>query len=220
MEKTSKELLHLEHEIPVEPALLICKNAPLTSQLKKTNPRGQPITAPLPPSQVEIPPRGDQGFGGVLYSTITRLIEPQVLGKVKDFLGVLSEANKRLQVDAKDNIENYDIEVLSGNESQIIEMDLMLGIADLHTPEAVAAAESAVAAGHQPIESDDSSDEDDGDSDYISNDHDEETSAKDNSSNEIGRNKSKRQSKIIDMDICKQVIAEYYGALDCHCSFK
>lgn len=69
----------------------------------------------------------------------------------------------------------------------------MLGIADLHTPEAVAAAESAVAGGHQPIESDHCDDDDD----------DEETSAKDNSSCEAGKNKSKRQSKIIDMDICK-----------------
>ncbi|KAJ0018426.1 hypothetical protein Pint_11333 [Pistacia integerrima] len=51
------------------------------------------------------------------------------LGKVKDFLGVISEANKRLQLDAK---------------------DLMLGIADLHTPKAVTAAESAVA-GNQPV---------------------------------------------------------------------
>uniref|UniRef100_A0A803NUJ4 Uncharacterized protein n=1 Tax=Cannabis sativa TaxID=3483 RepID=A0A803NUJ4_CANSA len=168
MEKTSKELLHLEEEnssidVPIKSTLLICKKAQLTSQFNKTNPPGKPITAPLPPSQV--------------------------LGKVKDFLGVLSEANKKLQVDAKDNIANYDIEVLSGNESQIIEMDLMLGVADLHTPEAVAAAESAIAAGRQPVESDDN--------------NDEKSSAKDNSSKEVGKTKSNRQSKIIDMDICK-----------------
>uniref|UniRef100_A0A803NUJ5 Uncharacterized protein n=1 Tax=Cannabis sativa TaxID=3483 RepID=A0A803NUJ5_CANSA len=164
MEKTSKELLHLEEEnssidVPIKSTLLICKKAQLTSQFNKTNPPGKPITAPLPPSQV--------------------------LGKVKDFLGVLSEANKKLQ----DNIANYDIEVLSGNESQIIEMDLMLGVADLHTPEAVAAAESAIAAGRQPVESDDN--------------NDEKSSAKDNSSKEVGKTKSNRQSKIIDMDICK-----------------
>ncbi|KAL2602238.1 hypothetical protein AAZV13_10G215100 [Glycine max] len=76
------------------------------------------LTAPLPPSQL--------------------------LGKVKDFLGVMSEANKRLELDAKDNPENYDIEELTGNESEVIEMDLMLGVADLHTQEAVAAAESAI----------------------------------------------------------------------------
>ncbi|KAG7030170.1 hypothetical protein SDJN02_08517 [Cucurbita argyrosperma subsp. argyrosperma] len=73
-----------------------------------------------------------------------------VLGRVKDFLGVLSEANKKLQLDAKDDAEKYDIEALNGDESEVIELDLMLGIADLHTPEAVAAAESAII-GNQPV---------------------------------------------------------------------
>ncbi|MCI30939.1 hypothetical protein A2U01_0052150, partial [Trifolium medium] len=44
------------------------------------------------------------------------------LGKVKDFLGVMSEANKRLENDAKDHPEEYDIEELTGNESEVIEM--------------------------------------------------------------------------------------------------
>ncbi|XP_058201432.1 uncharacterized protein LOC131316169 [Rhododendron vialii] len=90
-----------------------------------------------------------------------------VLGKAKDFLGVFSEANKRLE----DNANNYDIEVLTGNESEYIEMDLMLGIADLHTPEALAAAESAIR-GYQPVislstlsSSDDSSDDESTDDD-------------------------------------------------------
>ncbi|CAK9139487.1 unnamed protein product [Ilex paraguariensis] len=69
--------------------------------------------------------------------------------KAKDFLGVLSESNKRLQLDAKDN-SDYDIEVLTGHESEYIEMDLMLGVAELQTPEALAAAESAIA-GYQPV---------------------------------------------------------------------
>ncbi|PON84372.1 hypothetical protein TorRG33x02_198320 [Trema orientale] len=201
MQRTSKDLLQFEHKNPstssLESTLRVCENASVSSQRKKTNPHGEPITVPVPQSQV--------------------------LGKVKDFLGVLSEANKRLRLDAKDKSENYDIEVLSGNESQIIEMDLMLGIADLHTPEAVAAAESAIA-GHQPViplavsngmESDDSSDEDNDDNDYehdSSDNHDEKTSfaklkesqsAKDNSSNEVGKHKSRRQSKILDMDICQ-----------------
>ncbi|XP_075675377.1 uncharacterized protein LOC142644688 isoform X1 [Castanea sativa] len=62
-------------------------------------------------------------------------------------------------------------------------MDLMLGIADLHTPEAVAAAESAIA-GYQPLiplaasnsgtDSDDSSDNDsDDDDDDDENDNDD-----------------------------------------------
>ncbi|XP_034682070.1 uncharacterized protein LOC117911754 isoform X2 [Vitis riparia] len=99
----------------------------------------------------------------------------EVLGKVKDFLGVISEANKKLELDAKDDSgKDYDIEVLTGNESEYIEMDLMLGIADLQTPEAVAAAESSIA-GFQPVaplagcssgtESEDSSDYDDSDND-------------------------------------------------------
>ncbi|GMH17071.1 hypothetical protein Nepgr_018912 [Nepenthes gracilis] len=79
-----------------------------------------------------------------------QLPQSQVLGKVKDFLGVISEANKNLQLSAKDKPEDYDIEVLTGNESHLIEMDLMLGIADLHTPEAVAAADAAIA-GHQSV---------------------------------------------------------------------
>ncbi|KAJ6760084.1 hypothetical protein OIU79_025034 [Salix purpurea] len=76
---------------------------------------------------------------------------PQFVGKVKDFIGVISVANKRLQEDAKDNSEKYDIEMLTGNESEVVEMDLMLGIADLHTPAAVAAAESAIGNGHPLI---------------------------------------------------------------------
>ncbi|KAK4849621.1 hypothetical protein QYF36_026645 [Acer negundo] len=98
-----------------------------------------------------------------------------VLEKVKGFLGVISEANKKLQFDAKGNAQDYDIEVLNGDESEVIEMDIMLGIVDLHTPEAVIAAESAIS-GNQPVipladsssetEPDNSSDDDtDGDED-------------------------------------------------------
>lgn len=92
----------------------------------------------------------------------------QVMGKVRDFLGVMAESNKKLQQDAM-NSKNYDIETLTGDESEYIEMDLMLGVADLNTPEAVAAAEAAIV-GAQPVilldasssesESEDSSDED------------------------------------------------------------
>lgn len=86
-----------------------------------------------------------------------------VLGKVKNFLGIISEANKKLQVDAKEDSEKYDIEVLDGDETELIEMDLMLGVADLHTPEAVAAAESAIDS-YQPtisLAAGDTSDDDD-----------------------------------------------------------
>ncbi|XP_062151841.1 uncharacterized protein LOC133860210 isoform X1 [Alnus glutinosa] len=127
MGHTSKDLLQLEHKnsstSPLESTLLVCKKDSV-SQPQKPLPHGKPITAPLPKSEV--------------------------FGKVKDFLGIISAANERLQLGAKDNSENYDIEVLTGNESEIIEMDLMLGVADLHTPEAVAVAESTIAS-YQPI---------------------------------------------------------------------
>ncbi|KAF3448886.1 hypothetical protein FNV43_RR09602 [Rhamnella rubrinervis] len=130
-----------------EISLLFCPNGSV-SQMNDSHPHKKPITAPIPKSQV--------------------------LGKVRDFLGVISEANEKLKVDSKENSVNYDIEVLTRNESQIIEMDLMLGIADLHTPEVVVAAESSIT-GCQPViplavsssgtESEDSSNGND-DSDY------------------------------------------------------
>ncbi|KAK7383376.1 hypothetical protein VNO78_29054 [Psophocarpus tetragonolobus] len=124
MAERSKELLQFEHKglllSSLESAVLVCDSKrESNTQTKRLPPRGMPVTAPPPPSQL--------------------------LGKVKDFLGVMSEANKRLKLDAKDHPKNYDIEELAGNESEVIEMDLMLGVADLHTPEAVAAAESAIA---------------------------------------------------------------------------
>lgn len=134
--ESNKELLQLEEEHNTTPSLsslettlLVCNNKKKKkesdSQTKRFPIDGtSSLTAPLPPSQL--------------------------LGKVKDFLGVMSEANKRLENDAKDHPEEYDIEELTGNESEVIEMDLMLGVADLHTPEAVAAAESAIS-GCQPV---------------------------------------------------------------------
>ncbi|KAA8529206.1 hypothetical protein F0562_033995 [Nyssa sinensis] len=154
MGRSSKALLDLEgnnaSSSSIESTLLVCKkNDILHSQTTKPHPSdGKPTTSSVPKSEV--------------------------LGRVKDFLGVMSEANKRLQLDAKENSKDYDIEVLTGNESEYIEMDLMLGVADLHTPEAVAAAESAIV-GYQPViplpasgngtESEDNSDEDDDDDD-------------------------------------------------------
>ncbi|XP_019427253.1 PREDICTED: uncharacterized protein LOC109335572 [Lupinus angustifolius] len=140
MTERSKELLHLEHKSKplssLESAVLVCNNnnnEESNTQTKKLPPpSGTPFTAPLPPSQL--------------------------LGKLKDFLGVMSESNKLLEHDAKDHPENYDIEELTGNESEVIEMDLMLGVADLHTPEAVAAAEHAISSGQSvvPLAADDS----------------------------------------------------------------
>ncbi|KAM1043759.1 hypothetical protein PS2_034714 [Malus domestica] len=160
MGNTSKDLLQFEHKrastSPLESTLLVCKNA----STKKAQPEGKPGPAlPLPKSQV--------------------------LGLVRDFLGVISEANERLKQDAKDNPENYDIEVLTGNESQV---ELMLGVADLQTPEAVAAAESAIV-GCQPviplaINSNGEESEDSSDGDSSSDDSDDEDGSDDSSSND------------------------------------
>ncbi|KAL2929357.1 Dihydrodiol dehydrogenase 3, partial [Bienertia sinuspersici] len=159
MEKTSKELLQLEHKDLSssfnESALLVCgKNK--KSLEEGTKLEGKPFNAPLPKSQVEDP--------------------PQVLVRLEIFLGVISEANKTLELKAKENPEAFDIEALNGTESNCIEMDLMLGVADLHTQEAMEAAEAAVA-GNQRIvdlphsrESESSSDDDEDDS----NDDEEE----------------------------------------------
>ncbi|KAI4302305.1 hypothetical protein MLD38_038068 [Melastoma candidum] len=151
MGPSSKDLLPLEkHDssnLSLGSSLLICKNKASVSRNKPSH----PDTKSFPSMPVHA---------------------SQVLGRVKDFLGVISEANRRLEIDAKENPGNFDIEALDGNESQIIEMDLMLGIADLHTAEAIAAAESSIA-GDQPAESlsassnetdsEDSSDDDDSD---------------------------------------------------------
>ncbi|CDP20534.1 unnamed protein product [Coffea canephora] len=137
--------------------------------------------------------------------------ESNILGKVKDFLGVISEANKRLQYDAKNNAEKYDLEVLHGNESEYIEMDLMLGVADLHTAEAVAAAESAMA-GSQPtfslaasVSSDDDDDHDIKSNEEVGSDssNDEEkmfNGAGENSCSDVSRMQaSNKRPKIVEL---------------------
>lgn len=181
---TSKDLLHLEHNdssaSAIESALLVCNKKDSKTELKKPNPNKRPSYEPVPRSQV--------------------------LGKVKDFLGVISEANKRLQLDAKDNAQYYDMEVLTGNESKVIEMDLMLGIADLHTPEAVSAAESAITGNQSAIplpasnsetETEDSSDDSDDDYEDNKNDDNDKTNKDDSLSEYVENKKSKKRPKIV-----------------------
>ncbi|RZC62691.1 hypothetical protein C5167_024445 [Papaver somniferum] len=97
----------------------------------------------------DLPPQSSTSGEKLVTSSIPK---SQVLGKVRDFLGVMAEANKKLQTDAKENSgKDYDIEALTGNEKEYIEMDLIVGVADLHTPEAVAAAESALVGSQQVI---------------------------------------------------------------------
>ncbi|KAK6254068.1 hypothetical protein QUC31_015788 [Theobroma cacao] len=195
MGSTSKDLLRFEHKTsstsPLESALLVTNKK--DSSAESRDPAKKPSITPVPKSQL--------------------------LGKVKDFLGVMAEANKRLELDAKNNSQAYDIAVLNGNESEVIEMDLMLGVADLHTPEAVAAAESAIA-GNQPAitlagsssetESDDSSDDSNDDNEESNNDgnDDNETSRKLEKSNTgkdhtvseaARRHRSKKRSRIVEL---------------------
>ncbi|GFP92550.1 hypothetical protein PHJA_001399200 [Phtheirospermum japonicum] len=145
-----------------------------------------------------------------------------VLGKVHDFLGIISESNKKLLQDAKDNPENYDIEVLDGKESEYIEMDLMLGVADLHTPEAIAAAESAMA-GRPPLihlaGSEDSSDEDDDNKDKevgpqsaTCGSKDEE---RDSSSKTSRKQKPKKRSKIVELSCPSLLCAQLFVIVNC-----
>lgn len=191
METTSKELLKLEKKgsstSSIESTLAICKKKDSHSQRGRQHLSGKPLTSSAPTSQV--------------------------LGKVKDFLGVISEANNKLQVNAKDNPQSYDIEVLDGNESEIIEMDLMLGIADLHTPEAVAAAESAAASCYplNPLvsstgetDSEDTTDDDDDQNDNENSDDDQagvptkharSESGEEDSYGGIGNKQSKKKPK-------------------------
>ncbi|CAO2208692.1 unnamed protein product [Urochloa humidicola] len=73
------------------------------------------------------------------------LPKSHVLGKVKDFLGEIAKANQKLQLDTHNKPpEEYDIEALTGNEKEYIEMDLLLGVADLHSEQAVEAAEATM----------------------------------------------------------------------------
>ncbi|XP_074329355.1 uncharacterized protein LOC141666985 [Apium graveolens] len=144
--RTSNILLDLEAQNPpassssIESKLLFCVNNGLPPKSIQPHNNQKPSIKPVPKSQV--------------------------LDKLKDFLPVMSEANQKLQLAAMDNTKLFDIESLEDNDSPHIEMDLMLGVADLNTPEAIAAAESAVN-GNQPVlsfaatsESSDSSDED------------------------------------------------------------
>lgn len=143
MQSNNKDLLHLEGEaLSLESKLLFCARGGGSQSLN------------LKPDLSDKKPE------------ISSVPKSQVLTKVKDFLGVFLENTRKVELEAKKNPEKYDIEALTGEESEYIEMDLMLGVTELHTQEAVSAAESAIAS-YQPVidlaetESEDSSDEDD-----------------------------------------------------------
>lgn len=142
---TRKDLLQFEHKnqsssSAIDSALLVCKEKKKKKKTKREAPSSKPTIVPVPKSQF--------------------------LDKVKGFLGVMAEANKKLEQEAEGNTEAFDIETLTGNETEVIEMDLMLGVADLNTPEAVKAAEAAISGVGPATKSGDStSDESDSDSD-------------------------------------------------------
>ncbi|XP_076895162.1 uncharacterized protein LOC143547684 [Bidens hawaiensis] len=194
MGSSSQALLGLEkNPSSKESTLLVCKSddngllKKLEAAKAKTKANAFPVTKP----------------------TIAAPLPSQVMSKARDFLGVMAESNKKLQQDAM-NSKNYDIEALTRDESEYIEMDLMLGVADLNTPEAVAAAESAIT-GSQPIvsldasssesESEDSSDDD------SCNDETSKTirssvksngqTASDKSANAMSENGQKRNEQIL-----------------------
>ncbi|KAG7586679.1 hypothetical protein ISN45_Aa02g019570 [Arabidopsis thaliana x Arabidopsis arenosa] len=156
-----KDLLKLELKNPssssaMDSALLMCTEKNKNKKKKsEAPPPSKPTIAPVPKSQL--------------------------LGKLKGFLGVMAEANKKSEA----NPEAYNIEALTGNESEVIEMDLMLGVADLNTPEAVSAAEAAIAGIGPAAESGDSS----------SHESDSDSDGEENKSEECSR----KPSKIIEL---------------------
>ncbi|KAJ4874856.1 hypothetical protein Rs2_39874 [Raphanus sativus] len=173
---TSKDLLELEHKNPsssssssaIDSALLISKKTKKKKE-EKAPPPSKPTIAPVPKSEF--------------------------LDKLKGFLGVMAEANKKLEQEAEEgNSEAFDLEALTGDESQVIEMDLMLGVADLNTPEAVKAAEAAIAGnGLVNGRGESSSDDDESDSD-----EEDEDDGDDNKSSKGGESSGKR-AKIVEL---------------------
>ncbi|CAN1167421.1 hypothetical protein LINPERPRIM_LOCUS18652 [Linum perenne] len=169
---SSKELLMMDKDSSAsafQTSLLVCGRDSSASQSKGSSSVEKLVTSPIPQSQV--------------------------LGKVRDFLGVFSEANRQLQQDAKDNSKKYDIESLTGNEAEVIETcteisisDLMLGVAELRNQQALAAAEAALAGGQQLIKLDGSS------SESVS---DDDTNGEGSPSND--KRRSKKQPKIVEM---------------------
>ncbi|KAJ6823599.1 transcriptional regulator IFH1 [Iris pallida] len=135
MAETSKELLDQPPKPSVLEGLLLGNKDPTAVPRTRLN------------KKLTVEKNGD----GKPSPTTTQVQKSQVLGKVKDFLGLMAKANEKLVASAQGSSRaNYDIEVLNGNEEEYIEMDLLLGVTDLHTAEAVAAAEASMGGTVQP----------------------------------------------------------------------
>ncbi|KAJ4753532.1 hypothetical protein LUZ62_087937 [Rhynchospora pubera] len=152
MSEPSRELLHLPSNPSILEILQLGSREQKTKQ--KQDSRQQPSTASVPWSEV--------------------------LGKVKNFLGEIAKANEQLAIDAQEKPrEEIDLEALTGNEKEYIEMDLLLGVADLNSDEAVAAAESDMCGTQStviPVACDSSSDEEEGEDESDASDNEEEDS--------------------------------------------
>ncbi|KAM7490874.1 hypothetical protein LguiA_033795 [Lonicera macranthoides] len=181
-EQSSKILLDLENKnssASIQSKLIVCKK----------NKNGM-IQIQSKPPLIDAKP------------TISSAPKSQVLGKVKDFLGIMSESNKKLQIDATNNPKEYDIEAITGEEKEYIELDLMLGVADLHTPEAVAAAESAISSYQPVIQLNDTSDSSDNElesEDENSSDDDGNDDEHCSSDEVLGNSRSRKRSKIVEI---------------------
>ncbi|KAJ0985609.1 hypothetical protein J5N97_003965 [Dioscorea zingiberensis] len=191
MASTSKELLDLSDR-PSKPSVL--ESLLVNSRESKVQQEGKE--------------RAGNGVDEKRRKPLTGVLPTsQVLGKVKDFLGVMAKANEKLEHDVKENSQvNYDIEFLDGNEQEYIEMDLLLGIADLHNEDAVASAEAAMGNLH-PAEAPTSSDcssTDGTDEDDIENENDDSSDKpmKTNSDKEhsLDNKKPDKRPKIIVLD--------------------
>lgn len=99
---------------------------------------------------------------------ITAMPESSVLGRIKSFLPALDLANRKLLSDIQERgADEFNLESVSDTDERYVEMDLALGVADLNTPEALAAAELAangqvLKVDHSAGSSDSESDDEDG----------------------------------------------------------
>ncbi|KAF3322844.1 hypothetical protein FCM35_KLT12833 [Carex littledalei] len=133
---------------------------------------------------------------------ITTVPRSEVLGKVRNFLGEIAKANEQLAIDAQEKPrEEIDLEALTGNEKEYIEMDLLLGVADLNSDAAVAAAESDMCGIHstaRPVACSSSSEEEDNESDASDNGWENSTvNSEENVKKTVDIEPEKKRQKIV-----------------------
>ncbi|CAM6081507.1 unnamed protein product [Calypogeia fissa] len=133
---------------------------------------------------------------------ITATPQSSVLGRIKSFLPAMDQANRKLFSDIKERgTEEFNIESISDPEARYVEMDLALGVADLNTPEALAAAE--LAANGQVLKVDDSAVSSDDSSDSDTDEEDKIGKNDMNSLLDVKRTKENRQVSGSDHEDCQ-----------------